>query len=189
MRHRASNKFFIRAFAAHFLFALALLSALSYGAPAQDLPTKIRGYKVFEPKATAAAPLIRLSKPVLKLDGLLSIAVEAGGDFTSPDHGGRVDFLSFHDIRVNGVAVDVEEYRHAFAFKKGTSVPLSAPIRGRIGLTGATQTAFQELTEPRADWRVTGTAFVFGKFKRFGFTFKRVVPVRLDFTIKNPLHR
>ena len=169
MRPLPSNKGFIRAFVAYFLFTLALLSALSYGASAQDLPGKIRGYKVHEVSANAAGPAIRLSKPVLKLDGLLSIAVEAGGEFTSPEHGGRVDFLSFHDIRVNGVAVDVEEYRHAFEFKKGTSVLLAAPIRGRIGLTGAAETAFRELTETRSDWRVTGTAFVFGKFKRFGF--------------------
>jgi hypothetical protein len=34
---------------------------------------------------------------------------------------------------------------------------------------------------------VTGTAFVFGKFKKFGFTFKRVVPVKIDLKFKNPL--
>jgi hypothetical protein len=188
MPRRLSNRPFIRAFVAHVFCAFALLVVLSGVAISQDLPPKIRGYKVYEPSANAAAPVIRLAKPVLRLDGLLSIAVEAGGEFTSPEHGGRIDFLTFHDIRVNGIAVEVDEYRHPFEFKKGAVIPLAAPIRGRIGLTGAAETAFQELRESRGEWRVTGTAFVFGKFKRFGFSFKRVVPVRLDFIIKNPLH-
>lgn len=177
----------IRAFVANFLRPLVLLLVLAGIAASQEFPDKIRNYKVHVASAGDQPPIVRLGTPVLSIDGLLSVAVEAGAEFTSPEQSGRVEFLTFQDIRVNGIAVDVDEYRHGFKFKKGKTVTLPAPIQGRLGIGAAARAAYRELTDSRPDWRVTGTAFVFGKFKRFGFSFKRVVPVRLDLTIANPL--
>jgi hypothetical protein len=36
-------------------------------------------------------------------------------------------------------------------------------------------------------WPVTGRVYVFGRFKKFLFSFKRVVPVELSLTLPNPL--
>ena len=173
------------------LFCVLLFVSVSLS---QELPAKIRGYKVHTPGTSAsndpnAGPgaFVRLDKPVLSLDGLLSVGVEAGGEFTSLEHTGRVEFLTFHDTRVNGVAVEIDEYPHKFKFKKGKPAVLPSPLRGRIGLGGAARTAWRELVDSPDKWRITGTVFVFGKFKRFGLSFKRVVPVKLDLSIVNPL--
>ena len=47
--------------------------------------------------------------------------------------------------------------------------------------------ARRELIESKKEWQVTGTVFIFGKFKKFGFGFKRVVPVKINLKIDNPL--
>jgi hypothetical protein len=47
--------------------------------------------------------------------------------------------------------------------------------------------AVRELKDSKEEWSVTGRVFVFGKFKKFGFNFKRVVPVEINIKIKNPL--
>ena len=189
-----SSNFPIRVFRANSWLVLFSVLALSVTAASQDLPAKIRGYKVHTPGTSAsndpnAAPgaLLRLDKPVLSLDGLLSVGVEAGGEFTSLDQSGRVEFLTFHDIRVNGIAVEIDEHQHKFKFKKGEPVVLPSPLRGRISLAGAARTAWREISDSPDKWRITGTVFVFGKFKRYGFSFKRVVPVKLDLSIANPL--
>ena len=44
------------------------------------------------------------------------------------------------------------------------------------------------MTDTRTEWIVTGRVFVFGKFRRYGLYHKRVVPIDLNLTIKNPLH-
>ncbi len=190
-----SSNFPIRAIRVNSWLVLFCLLVLTVTAASQELPAKIRGYKVHTPGTSAsndptAGPgaFVRLDKPAIKLDGLLSVGVEAGGEFTSHDQSGRVDFLTFHDLRVNGIAVEIDEYRHKFKFKKGEPVALPAALRGRISLLGAARTAWREMTDSAADWRITGTVFVFGKFKRYGLSFKRVVPVKLDLTIENPLH-
>lgn len=43
-------------------------------------------------------------------------------------------------------------------------------------------------TAAKDEWTVTGRVFVFGRFKKFGFDFKRVVPVEINLKIKNPLN-
>lgn len=178
----------------HPWLVLIFLLVLALPAASQELPAKIRGYKVHMPGTSAsndptATPgaFVRLDKPRVSVDGLLSVGVEAGGEFTSLDQSGRVEFLTFHDIRVNGIAVDIDEYRHKFKFRKGEPAALPAPLRGRISITGAARTAWRELTASPDRWRISGTVFVFGRFKRYGFSFRRVVPVKLDVSISNPL--
>ena len=49
------------------------------------------------------------------------------------------------------------------------------------------RTAYEESTAPKDKWQVTGTVFVFGRFKKMGLTFKRVIPVPVTLTIDNPI--
>jgi len=47
--------------------------------------------------------------------------------------------------------------------------------------------AIGEWTDWKETWPVTGRVYVFGKFKKSLFSFKRCVPVELDLTMRNPL--
>jgi hypothetical protein len=95
--------------------------------------------------------------------------------------------MTFKDIRVNGIGVDVEEFQHPFSFKKGQAVQIPVPLRAKVNLQSAAKTALREFSEPKSEWLVSGTVFVFGKFKKLGFSFKRVVPIEFKLIIKNPL--
>lgn len=181
------------------IHALLLVITLFSGAYAQQYPDKIADYKVHqakvivlssdqpESKSDAADVIVKIGKPNLSVPGLLSVPVSVEGEFTSLTQSGKVDFLQFHDILVNGVPVDIEDYKTAFEFKKGKASALSPPVHGSIGLTGVAKAAYKELTESKDLWDVTGTVFVFGRFKRYGIEFKRVIPIRLDLQISNPL--
>jgi hypothetical protein len=47
--------------------------------------------------------------------------------------------------------------------------------------------AIGEWTDSQDTWPVKGRVYVFGKFKKGLFSFKRCVPVELDVTMRNPL--
>lgn len=177
------------------LFVLMLVQS----AFAQTLPSKIRGYKVYDAKVVVtnktdagyaepgADAAVKLTNFNLAGMGLSGVIVEVGADILSDNKSGDVEFMTFHDFRVNGVAIDVEEYKTPFSFKKTELVSLPKPARITIKPTSLAKGAAKELTDPKKDWIVTGTVYVFGKFKKFGFSFKRVVPVKIDIKIKNLL--
>lgn len=177
------------------LFVLMLVQS----AFAQTLPSKIRGYKVYDAKVVVtnktdtgykdsdADAAVKLTNFNLAGMGLSGVIVEVSADILSESRSGDVEFMTFHDFRVNGVAIDVEEYKQPFSFKKAESVSLPKPARITIKPSSLAKGAAKELTDPKKDWIVTGTVYVFGKFKKFGFSFKRVVPVKIDIKIKNLL--
>lgn len=183
------------------LAVLALMIvALATVGRAQALPDNIRGYKVENVplKTSNTIPegskfsdefdlYIQLTKPKISMRGLLSASIDVGAEMVSTKQSGEIDFVSFHDVRVNGIAMEIDEYAVPMAFKKGIRSPLSKPVTAKLNLVGAAKGAFKELTDSREQWRVTGTAFVFGKFKKMGFNFKRVVPIKIDMLVKNPL--
>lgn len=183
------------------LAVLALLIVtLAMVGRAQSLPDKIRGYKVENVplKLNNAIPegnkysddfdlYIQLTKPKISMRGLLSGSIDVGAGIIATKQSGTVDFVSFHDVRVNGIAMEVDEYAGPMAFKKGVRSSLPKPVTAKLDFVGAAKGAFKELTDSRDQWRVTGTALVFGKFKKFGFSFKRVVPIKIDMLVKNPL--
>lgn len=162
----------------------------------QDLPQKIRGYKVYRTNiavlpadavdAKRADVLVKLSSPTLKSIGIRGMTVEAAAEITSLGKGGIVDRLSFHDFTVNGIAVEIEDQAPRLKFKKNLPVQLS-PVAVRIGPLGSAKATLRELTDAQTEWRITGTVLVFGRFRRFGFTFKRVIPIPIDLTLVNPL--
>jgi hypothetical protein len=47
--------------------------------------------------------------------------------------------------------------------------------------------ALGDWSDSKETWPVTGRVYVFGKFKKSVFTFKRVIPVELKATMQNPL--
>jgi hypothetical protein len=166
---------------------------------AQDLPEKIRGYKVYQtkvnivtstekaPNGPAANAFVRMGEPKLVDVGLYGATIAVAAEVASGGQNGRIEFLMFRDFRIGGIPVEIEEYNEPFTFKKSEMVSLPKPVRVSISVFSVPKAVYQEWTNHRDELEVTGTVFVFGKFKKFGFEFKRVIPVKIDMTIKNPL--
>ena len=174
-----------------------LLLVLTASAISQDLPDKIRGYKVHSEKISVSTgspnedqrsdASVKIGDPALVEAALTGITFEIPAQVLAAKQSGKIDFFTFDEVKVNGISVDVEEYRHPFSFKKGETVSLPKPARITLPVTGVVQAAWQEMRDSKGDWTVTGRVFVFGRFRKFGMYHKRVVPVDFEVTIKNPL--
>jgi hypothetical protein len=204
-----------RRLAALSLCALLLLSTLSFAqedrrsgsvAPvpvARDYPKEIRGYKVelanVEVKQTAKADaadftneapsnsLIQLGEPRVSKLTPLGVTLEIPVTVSPVRQGGRVDFLTFEDMVVNGTSVAVNEYNHSFDLPNDHPVTLPDPMVIQISTPRAMLSVLGEWNKPKEMWPVSGRVYVFGHFKKFLFKFKRVVPVELNLLFKNPL--
>ena len=177
----------------------ALILAFVHTCIAQELPPKIRGYRVHNANITVRSSddknpanaereaVITVGIPDVVEYGLTGITLEANAEIAAVDQSGKIDFLTFRDFRINGIAIDIEEYKHKFSFKKGGSILLPKPARIFIGTLDLARAARNELMDPKKKWTVTGTVLVFGKFKKYGMNFKRVVPIKIDLTIANPI--
>lgn len=196
-------KKFVRGFAFVFQksFVLLLLCLFADSLFAQNLPDKIRGYKVYQAeisvktagektdKSAPAEAFVKIGEPQLIDVSLTGITFELSAEIDALAQSGKVDFLTFHDFRVNGLKVEVEEYKNPFEFKKDQPIRLPKPARIFLGASQTVRGALKELNESKDEWQVTGRVFVFGKFKKYGFSFKRVVPVEINLKIKNPLRQ
>ena len=180
-----------------YAFAVLVLSALCL--TAQDLPGKIRGYKVHKTNVNIVTStdktadesgenaFVKMGVPTLADLGLYGATIAVGAEIASGGQNGRIEFLMFRDFRIGGIPVEIEEYHEPFTFKKSETVTLPKPIRVSISVFSLPKAVYQEWTDNRDELEVTGTVFVFGKFKKMGFEFKRVIPVKIDMKIKNPL--
>ncbi len=146
-------------------------------ANAQDYPKEIRGYKVQRIKISVknqadktgakdkSEAFVKVGEPVLTNVSLTGITFELSAEIDSLQQSGTVDFLAFHDFRVNGLAVDLEEYKDSFEFRKNQNVILPKPIKIRLSTAQTLRGALSEIKESRDEWTVTGRVFVFGQFK------------------------
>jgi hypothetical protein len=170
--------------------------------PARDYPKEIRGYKVelanVELKKQSekgkdstggadAATLIQLGEPKVTSLSPLGIALDVPVTVAAVKQGGHVDFLTFDEMTVNGTPVTVNEYQHSFELPTKEPVTLPEPVSIYISTPRVLLGALGEWSQPKDVWPVTGRVYVFGRFKKFVFKFKRVVPVELNLTFKNPL--
>ncbi len=179
--------------------SLWLCGLFFLAAQAQDLPDEIRGYKVHNAKITVtnktgkqpekdkSEAYVRLTEPELTDTSLTGLTFEISAEIDPLDYKGKVDFLTFRSFKVNGLDVEVREYTNSFEFKKNQAITLPVPVKILLGTGQALKGALGELRDSKAEWTVTGTVFVFGKFKKWGFNVKRVVPVEVNVKIKNPL--
>ena len=178
------------------LCGLLFFSSLIF---AQKLPNEIRGYKVYNAKISVAnqtekgtargrsEAFVKVGEPEVADIFLTGVTLEVSARIDALEQSGTIDFLTFKDFRVNGLAVDIEEYRESFRFKKNKTVTLPKPVKIFVGAGQTLRGAVNELKESKDEWAVTGTVFVFGRFNKSFLKFKRVVPVRVNITIKNPL--
>ena len=165
-------------------------------------PKEIRGYKVelanVEIKKQKAKgkdstagvdeeKLIQLGEPRVTSLTPLGITLEVPVTVAAIKQGGRVDFLTFEDMTVNGTPVTLNEYHHSFELPTRDPLTLPEPVTIYISTPRALFGALGEWSQPKDLWPVTGRVYVFGRFKKLFFTFKRVVPVELALSFRNPL--
>jgi hypothetical protein len=133
--------------------------------------------------------LIQLGKPQLARVTPLGITFEVPIVVSAVKQSGHVDFLVFEDMVVNGTSVDIDEYHHSFDLPNKQPLTLREPLRFYIYLPSALLAALGDWSDTKETWLVTGRVYVFGKFKKSVFSFKRVVPVELNLSMRNPLRK
>jgi len=178
-------------------------------AQSRTYPDKIRGYKVERTVVEVKRPsakagnnasngqttaddasvdqLISLGKPTLARVTPLGITFEVPMVVAPVTQSGKVAFLVFEDIEINGHSVNIADYQHTFSLPNKEALTLKEPLRIYIYLPSALLAALGEWTDSQDTWPVKGRVYVFGKFKKSLFSFKRCVPVELDLTMRNPL--
>jgi hypothetical protein len=180
---------------------ILLLFFITFNLFAQDLPDEIRGYKVQKANISVtniadkskdkdkSEAFARLTEPELTDTSLTGLTFEISAEIDALDYKGKIDFLTFNDFKINDLKVNVEEYTNAFEFKKNEVIKLPKPIKIFLATGQILKGALGEATDSKDEWTVTGKVFVFGRFKKFGFDFKRVVPVEVNVKIKNPIKK
>jgi hypothetical protein len=131
--------------------------------------------------------LIQLGKPQLARVTPLGITFEVPIVVSPVKQSGHVDFIVFEDMVVNGTSVDIDEYHRAFDLPDKQPLTLREPLRFYIYLPSAVLAALGHWSDAKETWPVTGRIYIFGKFKKGWFSFKRCVPVELSVTMRNPL--
>ncbi len=177
---------------------LFILGFLTVGAsPAQtQYPAEIDGYKVERAKvevkrdgdaALDADVVVNIGEPRLVRVTPLGVTFELPLTVNPVKQGGRVDFLRFEDVEINGTAVEIDDYRAAFDLPKKKPLRLKNPVRVFVSTPNALANVVGGIWRTQETWPVSGRVYVFGRFKKFLFKFKRVVPVEFAVTIPNPL--
>jgi hypothetical protein len=169
-------------------------------------PKEIRGYKVARlevevkkngKKTTNEQPssepghgaFIRLGNPQLARVTPLGISFEIPIVVTPVKQKGHVDFLVFEEMLVNDTSVEIDEYHRGFDLPNKELLTLTEPLRFYVYLPSAVLGAIDEWSDSKKTWLITGRVYVFGKFKKSIFSFKRCIPIELNVTIPNPLQQ
>src|SRR5690606_32894314 len=95
-------------------------------AAAQELPERIRGYKVHQENIVVAttneAPnsdaFITIGEPSLNDVSLTGISFALSAELKAIHQSGSIDFLTFYDFKVNGIPVTIDEYKSPLSCKK-----------------------------------------------------------------------
>jgi hypothetical protein len=184
-----------------------LLSGLGTEAQTNDhsqntsYPKSIRGYKVGpadvrvttgkKPDSTSQLrstdALLQIGQPQLVRVTPLGVTFELPVTIAPMKQGGHVDFLSFENFVINGTEVSIDDYLSPFELPTKDSMKLAAPIRVFVSAPSALAGALGEWSDSREMWKVTGRVYVFGRFRKFLISFKRVVPFDIEIEIPNPL--
>ena len=165
-------------------------------------PKEIRGYKVEraavelketkrknEQQNATSSQLIQFGSPRVAGVTPLGISLEIPVVVSPVKQKGRVDFLVFEKMEVNGTSVEIDEYHRAFDLPNNKPLTLKEPLRFYVYLPNALMAAIGELSSSVKEWPITGVVYVFGRFNKSIFRFKRVIPVEINLTTPNPLHK
>jgi len=182
--------------------AVLLLTAIPSTPLAQSVgyPKEIRGYKVeraaVELRETkqknaqqnTTPQLIKFGSPRVAAITPLGITLEIPVVVSPVKQKGHVDFLVFEKMKVNDTSVEIDEYHRAFDLPNKKPLTLKEPLRFYVYLPNAIMVAIDDLTNTAKEWPIVGVVYVFGRFNKSVFRFKRVIPVEINLTTPNPLH-
>ena len=169
------------------------------GATPREYPKEIRGYKLERatielkrPGQNNADPaanreVITLGEARVVSISPLGVTLEIPIVVAPVKQKGKIDFLSFYDMAVNGTPVAVDDYNGPFELPNDHALILGKPLTVFVATPDALIGAVQELAWPQETWPITGVVYVFGEFKKWIFKGKRVIPVELDRKMRNPL--
>jgi hypothetical protein len=191
---------------------LLLITSPTALAQTRSYPKEIRGYKIERTAIEIKKPesqvrnsrnnnqteernisdsdvdaLIQFGKPQLARVTPLGITFKVPIVVAPVTQKGRVDFLMFEDMFVNDTSVQIDEYHRGFDLPNKKPSTLRDPLSFYIYLPSAVLAAIGDWSDSKTRWPVTGRVYVFGKFKKGLFSFKRCVPVELNLTMRNPL--
>ncbi len=164
---------------------------------AQNHPKRIRGYKVHNAKVSVVSEkhqaaeksivvVAKFETPTPSSVSVSRLSLALKGHIQVFEQSGKIDFIQFEKFTINGVNVEVAEYRSSFPFKKNKPRPLPDSIKISVGTLQALRGTFRELISGGDFWRVRGKVLVFGKFKKAFFNFKRVIPIEVDLYVPKP---
>jgi hypothetical protein len=193
------------------LVLLLVSMSMPVSGQSRSYPDNIRGYKVERTVVEIKKPenknqandgqvgssdsdvdqLITFGQPSIAHATPLGVTFEVPVVVAPVKQSGKVDFLVFEDMEINGHSVQIDEYNHSFGLPDKKASTLRDPLRIYIYLPSAILAALGDWTDSKDTWPVTGRVYVFGKFKKkilgISTSFKRVVPVELNLTMRNPL--
>lgn len=130
--------------------------------------------------------LIQFGKPSVASVTPLGISLEIPIVVAPVQQKGHVDFLVFEDMVVNDTPVEIAEFRHSFDLPNRDPLTLREPLSFYIYLPRVVLAGIDDWINAKESWPVTGRVYVFGKFKKTLFSFKRCIPVELNLTMRNP---
>lgn len=187
------------------MLVLPINFAPSLFAQTRTYPKEIRGYKVERKVVELKKPkkqskdrtestsdwevdqLIQFGQPLLTRATPLGLTLEIPIVVAPIKQSGHVDFLVFEDMVVNGTSVEIDEYHRSFDLPNKQPMTLREPLSLYIYLPSAVFATIGEWSDSKETWPITGRVYVFGKFKKSLFSFKRCVPVELNLIMHNPL--
>lgn len=193
------------------LASLHVASETNYAQAQAPLPKEVCGYKVHrarvEPKAVSNSKgtgsnsgaaedkddyvedeplLIKLGDPMLVRLSPLGVTFDIPVILAAVKQQGDVDRLVFEDMRVNDIAVSIDDYPFKFKLPNKNPLVLDPPIRIFVSTPQAVLRTIDEIFNSQEIWPITGRIYVCGQFKKFLLKFKRAVPVEVQTSIKNP---
>jgi len=161
---------------------------------------EIRGYKVERSAKLTGQPAAASDESIINLAGLIELGqVKLGAlslerlNLEIPitirpiQQKGEVQFMVFDQMTLNRVPFTVSEYQTPFRIPNTSALTLPRNVELHLTYANVARTALVSLVAPEQPLRIQGNVLVFGRFKRLGLSFKRVVPLSFSFERPNPL--
>ncbi len=175
--------------------ALIFLLLAAFAVTGQKYPDRIDGYKVHkkpvvirsnDQKADKRDFDLQFEDPAFAGASITAVKFELQANVRS-EHSAKIEKIRFENLTVNGISVEVNEFNAGFTLISDEMLRLPERFKASVSSLRAAKAVWLELTDPKKEWRVKGTAYIFGRFKRFGMTFRRAIPVEFDLLVKNPI--
>jgi hypothetical protein len=100
---------------------------------------------------------------------------------------GRVESVTFTNLRLNGIPFEVDPYTASFDLPDKRAVDLPRPLRLRVRFSRVAPGVIDEALMPSDSLALTGSVAVSGSFKKWFLSVRRTVDVPIDERGPNPI--